>query len=94
MFSSPLEILVTSSQIRENALPKIPALSKAETATHVCFFFEETIFGKNKCPAAAVLAKPKPTDFINFLFFIFQKLVGGTGIEPATYCVSSNCSPS
>ena len=94
MLSSPFEILVISSQILENALPKIPALSKAETATHVCFFFEETILGKNRLPMAAVLAKPKPIDFINFSFFHFFKLVGGTGIEPATYCVSSNCSPS
>ena len=31
--------------------------------------------------------------FKNFLLVIKLPLVGGTGFEPATYCVSSNCSP-
>ena len=74
MLSSPFEILVISSQILEKALPKIPALSKAETATQVCFFFEETILGKNRLPIAAVLTKPNPIDFINFLFLTKQYL--------------------
>ena len=46
MFSSPFEILVISSQILANDLPKIPALSKADTATQVCFVLDLIIFGK------------------------------------------------
>ena len=45
-------------------------------------------------PANAVPARPSFRFFFKFLFFIFfLTLVGGTGIEPATYCVSSNCFP-
>ena len=61
----------------EKALPKIPALSNAETATHVCFFLELTIFGKNKEPATAPPSKLEEIDvFINFLLFI-NKYSGG-----------------
>ena len=37
-----------SSQRFEKALPRIPALSNAETATQVCFFFDNAMLGKDK----------------------------------------------
>ena len=75
------------------ALPSIPALSKADTATQV-YFFDETMFGKNKLELTAPAAEPSHKSFFKKLSFFITKMVGGTGIEPATYCVSSNCSPS
>ena len=57
--------------IRDRALPKIPALSNAETATHVCFFLEETMFGKSKLELATPAARPVVNVFFkNFLLFI------------------------
>ena len=54
----------------EKALPKIPALSNAETATHVCFFLEETMFGKNKLELATPAARPVVNVFFNIQFNI------------------------
>ena len=71
MFNSPSEILVISSQSLVNALPKIPALSKADTATHMCFVFDLEIFGKASPEANAPPTARLFRDlFKNFLLFI------------------------
>ena len=52
-----------SSQIFAKDLPSIPALSNAETATHV-FFFDLTILGKINLNLATPAVKPVEIVFL------------------------------
>ena len=72
---SPSEILVISSQILEKALPKIPALSNEDTATHVNFFLEETTLGKQSAMAMQFQRDQALGIFLNSFFSsYFSKL--------------------
>ena len=72
IFNFPEDILVISSQSFWNALPNIPALSKAETATQVnFFFFALKIFGAKiaEAPTPAIVTFFSDSSK-NFLLFI------------------------